>query len=99
MFQVAGADGVRVQLEAPEVHDPCESRSIIDHDFFRFTTRRERQTNRPQPFGPPDRRALLIESVAFGAINKSLENDWPITNARECTGCNRKVVLNEIKFR
>ena len=34
MFKIAGANWMRVQLDAAKVHDPGETSGIIDHDFF-----------------------------------------------------------------
>jgi hypothetical protein len=35
MIEIIGANRMRVELDAAEVHDPCEAGGIIDHQLFR----------------------------------------------------------------
>jgi len=42
---------------------------------------------------------LLIEGLAFSAIDEALKNDWPILNAREGPWSDGQVVAYEIEFR
>jgi hypothetical protein len=41
VIEIAGADGVRVQLDAAQVDDPGEPRRIVDDNLFRGAARRK----------------------------------------------------------
>ena len=99
MVEIAGAYRVRMQLDAAEVDDPGKPRRIIDHEFFRSPTRRERQRGGSQPRRTLGGRALLIKRLAFGAINESLENDRAILDPGESARRDGQVVADEIEFR
>jgi hypothetical protein len=38
MVEIAGAHGVRMQLDAAQVYDPREPRWVIDDNFLRFAS-------------------------------------------------------------
>jgi hypothetical protein len=39
MIQILGTYRMRMQLNASKVHDPGQSRCVIDNDFFGLATR------------------------------------------------------------
>ena len=81
MVEIIRADGVRMQLDAAEVHDPGEAGDIIDDDFFRGATRGKGQRDGSQPLGPVVRRALLVERLFLGAIHEALEHERAVAGA------------------
>ena len=44
-------------------------------------------------------RALLVKGLGFGAVDESLKNYRPVSDARKRPRRNRQIVTNEIKFR
>ena len=72
---------MRMQLDAAKIYDPCQPRSVIDNDFFRGAARRKRERDRPQPLGTLRRCALLVEGLAFGAVDVSLEDERTIADS------------------
>jgi hypothetical protein len=70
MIEVVGAHGVRVQIDAAEVHDPDELRGIAYDDLFGAASRREPQGGRLDPRRPARRRAFLIERRLIGAVDR-----------------------------
>ena len=49
MIQVVGADGMRVQFQAPEVGHPCESGRLARHHFLGRASGRKRERDDVQP--------------------------------------------------
>ena len=90
---------MRMQLDAAEVDDPREPRRVVDDDFFRCAARRKRQRDGAQPRGPLGGRALLIERLAFGAVDEALEHDRTIADAGESARRDRQVVAHEVELR
>src|SRR5206468_9272596 len=83
---------------ATEVHDPRESRRIIDYDFFGLAPRREEERNGSQPLGTIGWRPFLVKRLAFRSVYETLEDDWTVLNSRERAWRDRKVVAYEVKF-
>jgi hypothetical protein len=83
MIKIAGAHRVRMQLDATKIDDPRKPRRVIDNDFFRSASRRERECYRSQPRGPLRWCALLIERLTFGAIDVSLEDQRTVPDSDE----------------
>src|SRR5687768_11679070 len=96
MIEIASAHGMRVQLDAAEVHDPGEARSIVDDDFLRRAPGRERQGDGPQPFRSIRRSPLLIERLAFGTVDESLEHDGTIPDPGERARSDGEVILDDL---
>ena len=46
MIQIARAYRMRVQFDAPQVHDPRQSGCIVHHHFFRRASRKETTASR-----------------------------------------------------
>jgi len=90
---------MRMQLDASKVYNPRKSRSVIDDDFFRSASRRERERDRSQPQGALRRCSLLIERLTFGAVDVSLEDQRTVADSVERTRRDRQVVANQIQFR
>src|SRR5262245_16469699 len=99
MREVINTYGVRMQFDATQIYDPCESRSLIDHDFFRSASRRKRKRHCSHPLRVLRRRALLIKRLTFGAVDETLENQWAILNSADCASRNRQVVTHDIELR
>src|SRR6266404_2953280 len=83
MIEIAGAHRMRMQLDATEIDDPRKPRRVIDNDFFRSASRRERERYRSQPRGALRWCALLIERLTFGAIDVSLEDKRTVSDSGE----------------
>ena len=75
-----------MQFDAAQIDDPRKSGGIVDHDFFRGSARWKRQRDGSQPIGPLGRRALLIESLAFRAVDESFEDDRTISDSCRAPG-------------
>src|SRR5271154_4682696 len=98
MIEIGGAHRMRMQLDAAKIYDPCQPGSVIDNDFFRSAARREREGYRPQPLGALRWCALLVEGLAFGAVDVSLEDERTVTDSSERAPRDRQVVANQIQF-
>ena len=60
MIEVVGAHGMRVEIDAAEVHDP-DQRRLVHDDLVGGPAGRERQLGRPDPVGRVVRCPLLEE--------------------------------------
>jgi len=99
MIEIAGAHRMRMQLDATEIDDPRKPRRVIDNDFFRSASRRERERYRSQPRGALRWCALLIERLTFGAIDVSLEDKRTIPDSGQRARRDRQIVANQVQFR
>src|SRR5215831_18888842 len=99
MVKIAGANWMRMQLNAAQVHDPGEPRDVIDDNFLRGSPRRKGKSHCPQPRWTLLRRALLIEGFPRSAIHEPLENNGPILDSVQRSRRNRKVIAHEFQFR
>jgi hypothetical protein len=99
MIKIFGAHGMRMYLNATKVDDPRKASRVIDNDFFRSASRRERERYRSQPRGALRWCALLIERLTFGAIDVSLEDKRTFPDSGERARRNRQVVADHVKFR
>ena len=90
---------MRMQFDAAEIDDPRKPCWVIDHDFFRSASRRERERYRSQPRGVLRWRALLIERLTFGAIDVSLEDKRTVPDSCERARRDRQIVANQVQFR
>ena len=99
MIEIAGAHRMRMQLDASKIDDPCKPGGVIDHDFFRSASRWKCERNRSQPRGALRRCSLLIERLAFGAVDVSLEDKGTVADSGERARCDRQVVANQIELR
>ena len=94
MFEIAGPYGVRMQLDTAQVDDPGEARGIVDDQFFGGTAGGKRERYGPQPGGPLSGRALLIKSLALGAIHEALEHDRAILNSGQSSRRDRQIITS-----
>ena len=83
VIEISGANGVRVQFDATQVHDPGEPRRIVDDDLFGRASRRERQRHGPQPGRTFVGRPLLVEGLALGPVHEALEDDRTVAHPGE----------------
>jgi hypothetical protein len=83
MIEIAGAHRMGMQLDATKIDDPRKPRRVIDNDFFRSASGRERECYRSQPRGALRWCALLIERLTFGAIDVSLEDKRTVSDSDE----------------
>jgi len=95
MIEIAGAHRMRVQFDAAKVHNPDKPGCIIDDNFFGRSAGRERQSDRTQPGWPLLWRPLLIKRLRLGAVDETLENNWPVANSSERARCHGEIVLNK----
>jgi len=89
---------MRVQFDAAKVHDPGKSGRIGDYNFFGGSAGRERQSDGTQPGWAILWRALLIKCLRLGAVDETLENNWPIANSSKRTRRDREIVLNKFEL-
>jgi len=89
---------MRVQFDAAKIHNPGKPGCIIDDNFFGGSAGRERQSDRTQPGRPVLWRALLIKRLRLGAVDETLENNWPVANSSERTRRDGEIVLNKFKL-
>ena len=68
MVEVVGAHRVRVQVDAPEVHDPRELRHVAYDDLVGGAARRERSARPSRSTRGAIGRPLLEEELAVGAV-------------------------------
>ena len=83
MVEVAGADRVRVQVDAAEVHDPRQRGAVVDDDLVGRAAGGERELDGADELGHRLRRALLEEGLAVGAVDESLEGHRAVSDADE----------------
>src|SRR6266576_673425 len=89
---------MRMQLDAAEVHDPCETGRVVDDNFFSGASRRKRKGDGPQPLRAILRRTLLIKRWALGAIHEALEHTRPIADAGDSSARDGQIVLNDVEL-
>src|ERR1700735_3563639 len=73
MVQISRSNRMRVQLNASQIHDPGQPRSVVHDQFFRRSARWKSQRNRAKPARMVGGSALLVKRLAFGSVNESLE--------------------------
>jgi len=88
-----------MQLDAAKIDDPRKPRCVIDNDFFRGASRRERECYRLQPRWALRWCAFLIERLTFGAIDVALEDKRTVPDTKERARRDRQVVAHQVKFR
>src|SRR5215208_2712459 len=98
MMEIAGTHRMRMQLDAAQVYDPCQSRCIVDHDFFCYSARRKRQGSGSQPVRMISRCTFLIKGLAFCSIDKSLQNDRTILDSSHGARRDGQVVTYQLEF-
>ena len=98
VVQVVRANGMRIEVEAAEVHHPGETRRVVDDDLVGRPAGRERQGDRAQPLGPVVRRALLEERLARGAVHEALERHRPAAGAGQGARGHGEVVADEVQL-
>ena len=98
VLEVVRAHGMRVKLDAAEVHDPREPRGVVDDDLFRRAPRGERERRRAEPVRARLGRALLVEGLALGAVDEALEHDGPVADAAQRAGRDRQVVPHDVEL-
>ena len=81
VVQVVGADGVWIEVDAAQVHDPGESSRVVHHDLRGRAPGRKGQFRLADPVGRVVRRALLEEGLFADTVHESLEGHRPATHA------------------
>src|SRR5262245_31491418 len=99
VLETGRAHGVRMKLDAAEIHDPSEAGGVVDDHLLGGTPGWKGKRHRPDPGGPLRGRALLVEGFAFGSVHEALEHDGTIADARECALRDGQVVADEIELR
>ncbi len=98
MVHIRGADGVRVQVQAPEIRDPGKPGCVVDYYLVRGTPGREGQQHGPNPLRPRLGRPLLEEIVILGAVDVTLERHGPATRAAQSAGGHGHVIGHQVAF-
>src|SRR6266536_270626 len=99
MVQVVRADGMRVEVDAPQVHDPRELRRVAHDDLVRGPPRGERELHRLDPRRPGLRGPLLEEELALGAVDVALHRHRPPVDASQRAVGHRHVVTDQVELR
>jgi hypothetical protein len=97
--EVVGADRVRVQLDAAEVRDPRELRSVVDHDLARRASGGKLELDRPHPVGARLGRALLVEGLLGDAVHIALHHDRAVRDPAQRGGRDGEVVADDVALR
>jgi hypothetical protein len=87
-----------MKLDAAEIDDPNHSRRLVDNNFVGRAAGRKRQRDSAQPLRMILRRTLLVEHLALGPVDKTLQHDRTIANTGERAGRDRQVILDELEF-
>ena len=98
VVEVVGADRVRVEVDAAEVHDPGEPGRVVDHDLVGRPPRRERQLDGPIQAGRLSGRPLLEEELPRGAVDEALERHRPAAGAAQRAVRDGEVVADEVEL-
>ena len=69
---IVGADGVRMELEAAEVHDPGKPGGVIDDHLLGSPAGGKGKRHGAEPVGPIRGRALLVEGSPSAPSTKRL---------------------------
>src|SRR5215203_4954158 len=96
MIQIVGTDRVRIEVEATQIHDPCQLCRVAEHDLVGGPARWERELDCLYPFWPVVGRALLKEGLLVGAVDEALEGHRPATGAAQRAVRDRQVVIDQI---
>ncbi len=99
MIQISRSHRMRVQLNATQVHNPGKSGSVVHDELFRCSAGWKSQRNRAKPIRMVGGSALLIERLAVGSVNESLEHQRPIYDSAESSVRDGQVVSNHIELR
>ena len=99
MIEIGGTDRMRMQLDAAEVDDPGEAGGIVDDHFFSGAAGGKREGHSSQPRRALVRRALLVERLAFGAIDEAFQHDRAVADAGQRARRDGQKVADEIELR
>ncbi len=70
-----------MQFNAAEINDPGKTGGVVDYHFFCCAPGREGKCDRSQKSWKIGRGSLLIKDLTFSAVDKTLENDWSISDS------------------
>ncbi len=98
MIEIVRAHRVRVQVDAPEVHDPRELGRVADHDLLRGSAGWEAELDGLDPVGTRGRRPLLEEEVALGAVDEPLQRHRSSGDAAQRSVGDGEVVADEVEL-
>ncbi len=98
VVEIAGSDGVRVEVDATEVGDPGETGRFVEDDLVGGPTRREGQRGDPDELGPLVRRTLLEERLPGRAVHEPLEGHRTVSHATERAVGHGHVVADEVEL-
>ena len=99
VIEIVGANGMRIQIDAAEVHDPEELGGVAHHDLLRRPSRRKFELHRLDPVGMLLRRALLKKRLGIGPVHVSLENDGTSGDSAQRAVGDGEVVLRQVELR
>src|SRR5262245_73291 len=98
MIQVRGADGMRIEVDAPEVDDPQQLRRVTYDDLAGRTSGRKAELDGLDPVRVLVRRPLLEERLALGAVHVALEDDRTPGDSPDGPLGDRRVVSGQIEL-
>jgi hypothetical protein len=98
MFEVLGAHGVWMQLEAGEVRQPGERSGIAGHHLLGAAARRKADFHHLDPGRPRLRGALLIEELALDTVGIAHQGVGTAAGATQGALGYGEVVLNEVQL-
>ncbi len=99
VIQVVGAHQVRMQIDAPQVHQPDQLRDVADHHLHRRPPRGKPELDRLDPVRPVIGRPLLIERRLLRPIHIPLHHDRPPGDPPQRSLGDVHVVADEIQLR
>jgi hypothetical protein len=88
-----------MQLNAAQVHNPCQPGGIIDDQFLCCAPRWEGKRDGSEERRMIGRRTLLIKGLGFRSIDEPLQHNRPVSNAIQRARSYRQVVADKINLR
>ena len=98
VIEVFGAHGMRIEVEAAEVHDPRQSRGIPDHRLFGGGAGGVVQGGGVDEGGMVLGDALLEERLLVEALREPLEHHRPAAGPAEGALGDREVIAHEVEL-
>jgi hypothetical protein len=96
MVEVAGPHGMRIEVDAAQVHRPDEAGGVVDHRLGRRGARGVAKFGHIDPVRALRRGALLEYGLAPDALDEPLEDHRPVRHATQCAPGHRQVVVDQI---
>src|SRR5713226_7616837 len=99
MVEVAGADGVGIEIDTSEVDDPGELRGVMHDDLFRAPSGWKRQLHGLDPLRTRGGGTFLKEGLTLGAVDEPLEGHRAAPNTAERPFGDRHVIADHVELR